>query len=507
MARKVAIYWPGEYVEKPNELARPQAEESTRQLERALQKMGMQPYRVEGFIDRPHKSIEKLGPIDDPMIGVHVHWVWGAHTVDGTVGKDNPLLLASNYKRQWPGLVGLMNTSACLWSVDRAHSRIWTDADDWTTDPVFMERLEEWCTTGRIHYSTEGVSEAAPVSHSEIAIARQVAEEIRNRRVMIMMLGDTSQGMVNAYFGTRLLTRYGFTEHKVDQAWIIERGSTITDKRIRDAFEFVKDRGVIFHWGDESSDSADFNEAHTLEQLRDYLVVLDLVNEFKADCIGWQYQIGLLGLRPPSDFAEGLLNSACRPESNGETVPCATEGDQGNVLPAELMKRLLKAKGMHHAVFMHDTRWGGEHEGRTVWMLCNSGSGGAYAYNQDPDSLAGVHSYRQIRRKFSIPGGTFSGYGLPGEITWARCFDRGGELWMDIGRGEIVDIPEPKRSEWWNGATPQWPLLTTYLGVERDVIMANYMSNHIALAYGNIFGEMVALCRELGIRVRVFGNP
>lgn len=507
MARKVAIYWPGEYVEMPNELARPQAEESTRQLEKALQKMGLQPYRVEGFIDRPHKSIEKLGPIDDPMIGVHVHWVWGAHTVDGTVGKDNPLLLASNYKRQWPGLVGLMNTSACLWSVGRDHSRIWTDADDWSTDPLFMARLEEWCTTGRIAYSSEGVFGAGAVNHAEIAVAKQVADEIRSRRIMIMMLGDTSQGMVNAYFGSRLLTRYGFTEHKVDQAWIIERGSTISDKRIRDGLQFVKEKGVTFHWGEEASDSADFTEADTMEQLRDYLVVLDLVDEFKADCIGWQYQIGLLGLRPPSDFAEGLLNSVCRPESNGETIPCATEGDQGNVIPAELMKRLLKAKGLHQAVFMHDTRWGGEHEGRTVWMLCNSGSGGAYAYNQDPDSLVGVHSYRQIRRKFSIPGGTFSGYGRAGEITWARCFDKGGELWMDIGRGEIVDIPEPKRSEWWNGATPQWPMLTTYLGVERDVIMANYMSNHIALAYGNVFGEMVALCQELGIKVRVFGNP
>ena len=507
MARKVAIYWPGEYVEKPNELARPQAEESTRQLERALQKMGLQPYRVEGFIDRPHKSIEKLGPIDDPMIGVHVHWVWGAHTVDGTVGKDNPLLLASNYKRQWPGLVGLMNTSACLWSVGRNHSRIWTDADDWTSDTVFMERLDEWCTTGRIAYPTDGVSYAGVVSRAEIAVARQVAEEIRKRRIMIMMLGDTSQGMINAYFGSRLLTRYGFTEHKVDQAWIIERGSSISDKRIRDGLNFVRDKGVCFHWGEKASDSSDFGEEHTREQLRDYLVVLDLVKEFKADCIGWQYQIGLLGLRPPSDFAEGLLNSACRPESNGQTIPCATEGDQGNVVPAELMKRLLQAKGLHHAVFMHDTRWGGEHQGRTVWMLCNSGSGGAYAYNQDPDSLAGVHSYRQIRRKFSIPGGTFSGYGRPGGITWARCFDKGGELWMDIGRGEIVDIPEPMRSQWWNGATPQWPLLTTYLGVERDVIMANYMSNHIALAYGNIFGEMVALCRELGFKVRVFGNP
>ena len=34
-------------------------------------------------------------------------------------------------------------------------------------------------------------------------------------------------------------------------------------------------------------------------------------------------------------------------------------------------------------------------------------------------------------------------------------------------------------------------------------MMAHYMSNHIAVAYGDIFGEMVALSRTLGFRVRV----
>ena len=79
MVQKVALYWPGEYVSKPNELAVPQLEHATAQLEKALGKLGRQSYRVDGFIDRPHRGIEKLGPIDDPMIGVHVHWVWGTH--------------------------------------------------------------------------------------------------------------------------------------------------------------------------------------------------------------------------------------------------------------------------------------------------------------------------------------------------------------------------------------------------------------------------------------------
>ena len=59
---------------------------------------------------RADEAIEKLGPVDDPLIGVCVHWFYGPHTTDGVVGKDNPLLLASNFSGAWPGLVGLLNT-------------------------------------------------------------------------------------------------------------------------------------------------------------------------------------------------------------------------------------------------------------------------------------------------------------------------------------------------------------------------------------------------------------
>ena len=65
-------------------------------MERALKKLGLEPYRVPGFLSKPHEAIEKLGPIDDPTIGIFVHWVDGPHTTDGVVGKDTPLLLASN---------------------------------------------------------------------------------------------------------------------------------------------------------------------------------------------------------------------------------------------------------------------------------------------------------------------------------------------------------------------------------------------------------------------------
>lgn len=501
MSDTIHIYWPGDYRPKPNELALPLVEESTRQLERALDRLGRKHRRVPGMLTKPHESIERLGPIDEPLIGVYAHWVYGPHTTDGVVGKDAPLLLASNFSGTWPGLVGLLNTAACLESVDRRASRAWTDAADWSKDDVFMEHLNTWCAKGEVSYPTDALHEPPATPAAAAAIAADVHEQFRRRRGLVLMLGDTSMGMINGYFGPRWLSRVGFAEHKVDQAWIIERGRQIADRRIDEALAFVRDRGVTFHYGIEGAHDYDANA--TREQLRDYLAVLDMVEEFRADCIGWQYQLGLIRSRPPSDFAEGLFNSTCRPESNGDTIVDATEADQGNVLPMEMMKRLLQAKGLHQAVFFHDIRWGGEHQGRFLWVLLNSGSSGAYAFNHDPDSLRGVHSYRQPSTYFPVAGGTFAGESLPGAITWSRAYLSGGELWMDIGRGDVVALPTAKRDAWWKGTTREWPFMAADLRIGRDTLMAHYLSNHIAVAYGDVFHEMVDLSRRLGFRVRV----
>ena len=497
--KKVGIFWPGDYRAKPNEWAAPQADEATERLRQALRKLGREPYVVPGFLTRPDEAISKLGPLDDPLIGVFVHWAYAPHTCDGVAGKDNPLLLASNFSGTWPGLVALLNTGASLESINRRHSRIWTDAADWTKDAAFMERLDEWCSTGRIRYAENELHYAAVVTPEALALGERIVEVVRKRRVLSLMLGDTSMGMINGYFGPRILSKHGFAEHKVDQAWLPDRVKKVEPRRVEDAFRFVRDRGVAFHWREKGGE--DFTEEATKTQLAMYLAVLDLLAEFKADCLGWQYQLGLLPVLPPSDFCEGLLNSTCRPESTGDLVVTATEADQGNLVPMELMKRLLKAKGLHQAVMFHDVRWGGEHDGRWLWVLLNSGSCGAYAFNHDPETLKGVHSYRQPSGYFPIPGGTFAGESLPGEITWARAYIKDDAAWMDVGRGESVALPPKVRDAWWEGTTRQWPFMAADLFCSKETVMAHYMSNHIAVAYGDIFGEMVAVSRALGFRV------
>jgi L-fucose isomerase-like protein len=92
-------------------------------------------------------------------------------------------------------------------------------------------------------------------------------------------------------------------------------------------------------------------------------------------------------------------------------------------------------------------------------------------------------------------------------MTWARAYIRGGELWMDVGRGEVVKLPPKARDAWWEGTTREWPFMAADMKMSRDTLMAHYLSNHVAVAYGDVFEEMVALSQELGFRVRVLGKP
>src|SRR5947209_7259247 len=95
--------------------------------------------------------------------------------------------------------------------------------------------------------------------------------------------GTFEHGRLPGEFEPRLLARHGFAEHKVDQAWLPVRMEKIRPERVDKAFQFVRDKGVRFHW--QEGGESDFTEEATRTQLEMYLAVLDLLDEFQADCL------------------------------------------------------------------------------------------------------------------------------------------------------------------------------------------------------------------------------
>ena len=55
----------------------------------------------------------------------------------------------------------------------------------------------------------------------------------------------------------------------------------------------------------------------------------------------------------------------------------------------------------------------------------------------------------------------------------------------------------PVRDAWWRGMTRQSPFMATDLGCSMETVMAHHRSHHIAIAYGDIFGELIAASQAL----------
>ena len=424
MTQKIALFWPGDYRDVPNQVALPNIEEATAQLEQALKKLGRESYRIEGFLARPHESIEKLGPIDDPMIGVCVHWFYGPHTTDGVVGKDNPLLLASNFSGTWPGLVGLLNTGACLESSGAALL-------------AGLDRRRRLDRGRGLHGAPRGVVHHRPHRLPRGRDRVPGARSRQRRRASRVSVADEIRAPPRPVPDARRhldgddqrLLRAAAAEpaSASPSTRSIRPGSStgaedIDPKPHRRRFPFVCDKGVTFHCGEEGAE--DFTAKPPRSSCATTWRCWTWSTSSRPTASAGSTSSGCFRCGRRRTSPRGCSTPPAGPSRNGDTIVCATEADQGNLVPMEMMKRLLKEKGLHQAVMFHDVRWGGEHEGRFVWVLLNSGSCGAYAFNHDPDTLQGVHSYRQPRTYFPVPGGTFAGESLPGEITWARAYIR-----------------------------------------------------------------------------------
>ena len=168
-----------------------------------------------------------------------------------------------------------------------------------------------------------------------------------------------------------------------------------------------------------------------------------------------------------------------------------------------LMREIYERKGMPAETTLHDVRWGREHEGKYVWVFLISGGAPAAHFG----GWKNTHVHRQPALYFPLGGGTCSGVSKPGTITWARCWEAYGVMGMDLGTGEVVDLPEAELQERLRRTTPEWPIANVHIpGYGRDELMASHMSNHIVIGYGDILQELAATCRNLGMKVRIGGD-
>ena len=78
---------------------------------------------------------------------------------------------------------------------------------------------------------------------------------------------------------------------------------------------------------------------------------------------------------------------------------------------------------------------------------------------------------------------------------------------MDMGTGEVLDLPEDEVKRRLSCTSEEWPIANLYIpGYDRDQLMSTHKSNHITICYGNILQELASTAEKVGIEVSIIGD-
>lgn len=476
------------------------------------------PDRGHGFVDSQRHGLEVFAgiPLDAPLVVAEAVWQYSHHVLAGLRAHRGPVLTLANFAPTWPGLVGLLGLNACLVKAGITYSTLWsTDFhDDWA-----RERIVEWTTTGAIQHDVSHARPLPPLPESdERAVGEAVAEQLLADKALIGVFDEGCMGMYNGFFDDELLNAIGVYKERLSQSALYAEMLRVPDHEADAVGQWLDDAGMRFRLGQD--EATELTAAQLRWQHRMYVAVLRLADDFGLDAVGIQYQQGLKDLVPASDLAEGLLNATERPPVrsrdgsrvlfDGRPLPHFNEVDEGAAVDALVTDRLWRAMGLVPDNTLHDVRWGEEHEGRFVWTLEISGA--------VPASHLGGYEHAEGWRQgpvfFPAGGSTVNGVSRPGDVVWSRVYLADGVLQVDLGLGEVVQLPARESDRRKRLTNEEWPIAHTVLhGVGRDQLMARHRANHLQLVYAPDAGTAAraltakAACFDrLGVRVHLVGD-
>jgi len=535
-SRQVVLIANGDLREEANRVCWPAQQAMESALGRAFNAVGWTlrrghsagKARGHGFIASAREGLDVFATIDPhvPLVVAEAVWQYSNHVLPGLSTHSGPILTVANWSGQWPGLVGMLNLNGSLTKAGIPYSTLWADN---FSSPTFRRHLEAWLGTGVVHHDMSHV-----VSISEVAIPRAlahtaetIAADLRHRKALMGVFDEGCMGMFNAIIPDQLLHATGVFKERLSQSALYYETTRVSDAEARDVFRWIEKAGLHFHFGKQ--EATDLTRAQVLLQCKMYVAALRIADRFGCDCVGIQYQQGLKDLLPASDLVEGMLNDSKRPPVTaagssrvlfkGRPLVHFNEVDECAGLDGLITQRVHEALGEPVENTLHDIRWGDWDQSRTTdqWVWVFEISGGAPPAHF-VGGWKGAHGWRQPPMYFRLGGSTLAGVSKPGEIVWSRIWVNnvaGQErLCLDIGRAQVVSLPEEETQRRLESTTRQWPIMhaITY-GISRDQMMARHKANHIQVAYAKDAAAAdkaaltkAAVARALGIEVHFCGT-
>ncbi len=523
--KSIALISNGDFRQSASRGCWPKQEYTLKVVEKAFKTIGAETFRANpykenqghGFMNTQAEVCDVFAGLDSgmPVVVVLSSWTWAHHVASSMKLHRGPVLLLGNFDGTWPGLVALLNHSATLERMGIRHSRIWSDS--FSDDRKFMNNLKTWVETGLITYNTDHITNLKDLNLLKKAntpgyeLARELTSDILKKKRILGQMDPGCMGMLNAVISPDRMAEIGMPVELLNQSDLLAEMALVSNETAEKNLSWLKESGTNFLWGADYD--TELVEKQVLEQMKMYTAAGAIYKRYGLSAIGIPYQYGLVRCTSASDLPEGMLNNSERPDitcpENGEVInkglPVVhfNEGDLGSAVPQVLMHDILLKKSMPPETTLHDVRWGDLWEGRFVWVFEISGGGPPAHWG----GWKNTHVYRQPSMYFPKGGGTCSGVSKPGTITWARFYESFGRIGLDIGTGEVVELPDEEVKRRLEATTKEWPVANVFIpGYERDELMSSHRSNHITICYGNILHELASVSSGLGINVNVIGD-
>jgi hypothetical protein len=482
------------------------------------------PAKGHGFIASQKQGMDVFAGIDPDakLIVAEAVWQYSHHVLPGLMSHRGPICTIANWSGQWPGLVGMLNLNGSLTKAGVKYSTLWTE--DFSA-PAFVEKFAAWLRDGKVRHKVSHVKplKKLKVPGSARAMGQRLAKELRENKAIFGVFDEGCMGMFNAIIPDALLNPTGVFKERLSQSALYYATTRVPDEDAHRVYQWYKEQGMRFKLG--TDEASELTEKQILTQCKIYIAAMRMADEFGCSAIGIQYQQGLKDLLPASDLVEGTLNNSVRPPVMsccggrelyaGEPLVHFNEVDECAGLDGLMTYRVHKALGLPVENTLHDLRWGDwDQSGTTkeyVWVFEISGSAPPGHFI---GGWRGASGERQPAMYFRLGGSTLKGISRPGEIVWSRVYIENDRLNMDLGRGEVVELPLAETQRRWDSTTPQWPIMhaVTY-GVSRDQMMAKHKANHIQVVYGNdeesadqaMFAK-AAMAEAMGMSVNICGT-
>lgn len=454
--------------------------------------------------------------VDVLLVVVIVNWQYLYYVFVGLCMYEGLIFMVVNFVGDWLGFVGLFGFNVGLMKMDKLYVMIWLVdfIDDW-----FCDGICEWIEIGFIIYDVLYVCLFFVLLDSlEKQFGEVFVVELKLEKVIIGVFDEGCMGMYNVIFDDEFLNEIGIYKECLLQLVFYVEMLNVIEEEVDVVYDWFVEWGMMFWYGEDVV--MEFICEQVQWQLKMYIVVFCIVDDFGFDVVGIQYQQGLKDLVFVLDLVEGIFNfiecllvilcDGFCVLYEGWVFLYFNEVDEGVVVDVLVIDWVWCVMGFVFDNMLYDVCWGEDYDGQFVWVYEIFGLVLVLYFG----GWQNVEGWWQGYVFFFVGGVMINGVFKFGEVVFLCVFIVEGVLQVDIFWVLVVELFVEEMQCCKDVMNLEWLIVYVVLyGIFCDQFMVWYKVNYVQFVYvfdveivDKVLIVKVVMFDGMGIKVNFVGD-